>query len=241
MIQRLKQAAAREWAQREFRRAKTERGATQADLGKALNISQPQAQRLLSGGRSITIDDIPLLEQFFGARYVGNNFKSADEVKSPSTVSADLPTPAPESPDNVVSLEAYKHVPEYGIEASAGGGALIDDEHVVRHWPFDAAYLAEYIGLTHLNVAIVQVRGDSMEPTLRSGSRVMVDLNDIQVAQPGVFVIYDGGGTVIKRVERVMGTERLKLISDNKLHTDYEVVANDVHVAGRVVWKAERI
>jgi len=163
------------------------------------------------------------------------------QIKPSATKPTDTTPLAINPPDNVVSLEDYKQIPEYGIEASAGGGALIDEEHIVRQWPFDASYLSNYVGLTHSNVAIVEVRGDSMEPTLRSGDRVLVDLNDKHIAQPGIFIVYDGNGTVIKRVEKVPGQDRVILISDNPLHGRYEIAANDIQVAGRVVWKAGRL
>jgi phage repressor protein C with HTH and peptisase S24 domain len=46
---------------------------------------------------------------------------------------------------------------------------------------------------------------------------------------------------VIKRVEKVPGKAVAVLISDNSLHTRYEVPLSDISVAGRVVWRAGRV
>ena len=62
--------SAHQWAVREFNRLKDSSGITQADLGKALNITQPQAQRLLNGSRKIKANEIPELENFFGVPYI---------------------------------------------------------------------------------------------------------------------------------------------------------------------------
>lgn len=136
---------------------------------------------------------------------------------------------------------SFRSVNVYDVRVSAGGGSLVGDEHIKGRWPFNAEYLNNELGLENTRLAIVEVRGDSMEPTLSSGDRVMVNLSDRHVAQPGIFVLYDGDGTVIKRVEKIPGKPVLVLISDNPLHGKYEVAANDVEIAGRVVWAARRL
>jgi phage repressor protein C with HTH and peptisase S24 domain len=135
----------------------------------------------------------------------------------------------------------YRSVPEYGVHASAGGGAVVSNENVVSNWPFPEDYLASELRLGQTRLAIIEVRGDSMEPTLSSGDRILVNLSDQQISQPGIFVLFDGDGTVIKRVEKVPGKAVAVLISDNSLHTRYEVPLSDISVAGRVVWRAGRV
>lgn len=135
----------------------------------------------------------------------------------------------------------FRTITEYDIRASAGDGALTSEENVRSQWPFDSSYLSDFLGLSTNDLAIIEVRGDSMEPTLSSGDRVMVHLADKQISQPGIFIIYDGGGTVIKRVEKIPGQDKLVLISDNPLHTRYEISGDDVQIVGRVVWAAKRL
>lgn len=135
----------------------------------------------------------------------------------------------------------FRTITEYDIRASAGDGALTSEENVRSQWPFDPSYLSDFLGLSTNALAIIEVRGDSMEPTLSSGDRVMVHLADKQISQPGIFIIYDGGGTVIKRVEKIPGQDKLVLISDNPLHTRYEISGDDVQIVGRVVWAAKRL
>ena len=134
-------------------------------------------------------------------------------------------------------------IAEYNVHVSAGGGALVGEENKRRNWPFASDYLQSELGLSQSRLAVVEVRGDSMEPTLSSGDRVLVNMSDQQVSQPGIFIIFDGDGTVIKRVEKVPGSRppKIVLISDNPLHGRYELQSDDVQIVGRVVWRAGRI
>lgn len=133
-------------------------------------------------------------------------------------------------------------VPEFEAAASAGGGANNDDEQLRALWPFSRQNL-DAMRLTHADLAIIEIVGDSMAPTLASGDRVLIDRADKRL--PGVFVIWDGDGLIAKRVERVPGRAgspaRLRITSDNKLHNDHEVEAEWVRIVGRVVGLIRRL
>lgn len=66
-------------------------------------------------------------------------------------------------------------VPRLDVSASAGPGALVDDEVVLGAEAIDPA-LAAKLGLRDGQAAIVRVRGDSMEPGLVDGDLILVDL-----------------------------------------------------------------
>lgn len=135
----------------------------------------------------------------------------------------------------------YREVGEYNALVSAGGGIVMDEEEQIGSWPLPRAYLEE-MRLTGGELAVVPVKGDSMEPTLRSGDRVLIDMGDKNISQGGIFCLWDGHGRVVKRVERVPGQkpERVRLKSDNPLHDMYEVPAAVIEIIGRVVWAARR-
>ena len=58
-----------------------------------------------------------------------------------------------------------------------------------------------------------------------------------------MFVLWDGNGLVVKRVEtlREPGPSRLRLISANPDYTPYTCLAEDAHVVGKVVWALKRM
>lgn len=134
-------------------------------------------------------------------------------------------------------------IPEYDVRLSAGGGTLIEAENQTGIWQFSRSYLVDELRLAPSNLAIVEVEGDSMEPTLRSGDRVLIDHSDRNPAKPGVYAIWDSNATVVKRLERVPASDppKVVLISDNKNHNQYTVLAELVNVIGRVVWFGRRL
>ena len=87
---------------------------------------------------------------------------------------------------------------------------------------------------------ILRVRGNSMEPELREGDRIVVDTAR-RVPAPGeLFVLWDGTGLVVKRVEALTAEGRLRLASAHPDYAPYERPADDVHVVGKVLWKVTR-
>ena len=135
------------------------------------------------------------------------------------------------------------YIPEYDVRVAAGGGFVVTEETKRDVWPFSRSYIENQLRLSTSQLVIVEVQGDSMEPTLRSGDRVLVNLADKRVSQPGIFVLWDGDGTVIKRLEIVPNSKPLKLhrISDNPLHGSYKVPASETIIIGRGVWHARRM
>lgn len=149
------------------------------------------------------------------------------------------PTPAlalSEHPDRVL-------VPEYDVRVSAGGGFLVGAETMRDEWPFSRRYLVEELRLRPSQLVILEVEGDSMEPTLRSGDRVLVDRSDANPFKPGIYVLWDGAATVVKRLQRAYdaGPNAVDIVSDNPLHATYRVAVDLLNVIGRVVWLARRV
>jgi phage repressor protein C with HTH and peptisase S24 domain len=146
-------------------------------------------------------------------------------------------------PENGGTEARFIYVDEFDVRASMGPGSLVESEAVVGQWPFPSPYVRHTLNLNGNSLSVIEVRGDSMEPTLRSGDKIMIDHDDCAVAQPGVFALYDGNATVVKRVEKIVGSDppQLMLISDNPAHGRYPVLSEQVHVAGRVVWFGRRL
>ena len=125
-------------------------------------------------------------------------------------------------------------IPEIAVEAGAGAGAL--------------AMLRYEDGAAPENVRILRVRGNSMEPEMREGDRIVVDVSRRLPATGETFVLWDGNGLVVKQVEPVRddgaGEEeppRLRLISANPGYAPYTCLAQDVHVLGKVLWVVRRV
>ncbi len=200
----------------------------QAVAGKA----KPKAETLFNFAQALgcTIEDL----------YAGNGTINIDQTVAAAKARQRMPQQGAVVP--VVAAPERVQIPEYDVLASAGGGSNIELEQVKGNWDFDLTFIHQ-LGVSPRNAVIVEVRGDSMEPTLSSGDRIMIDRGDTNVSMPGVFLIFDGDGTVVKRIEKVYGSEPLKvrLLSDNGRHAPYEVPASGIVIIGRACWRGGRI
>ena len=131
--------------------------------------------------------------------------------------------------------EAMPVVRRLAIEASAGPGALADDDMQTGGTQFDARLLAR-LGVRAEDAAEIRARGTSMAPLIEDGDLMLVDERDRRVqAQPAVFVIRLDGALMVKRVARTKAT--LHITSDNP--EALAIAAQPVEavdVIGRVVW-----
>lgn len=85
--------------------------------------------------------------------------------------------------------------------------------------------------------------GNSMEPTFLGGDQILVDTRRKSLAQPGAFCLWDGDGHVIKFLERVPGSDpvKVRVISANGIYEPAERLLDEINLIGRVVWFGRRV
>ena len=76
------------------------------------------------------------------------------------------------------------------------------------------------------NIRILRARGDSMEPAVHDGDRLLVDIARKNPRHRRDGRLWDGTGLVVKRVEVLPQTDpsRLRLISANPAYQPYDWV-----------------
>jgi transcriptional regulator with XRE-family HTH domain len=128
-------------------------------------------------------------------------------------------------------------IEELDVRASAGAGLLGENEKVVAEWHVPSGVVRGYSTAPAAELRIITVMGDSMEPTLQPGQRVLVDTGDRKPSPPGIFVVWDGLGLVIKRVQMLPHSEppRVKISSDNAKYDPYERTLDEAYIQGRVI------
>lgn len=133
-------------------------------------------------------------------------------------------------------------VDELDVRANGGYGLVHDAkeaEPVISRWQMPGDMVRGRTTASPKSLKIITVYGDSMTPDFLPGERVLVDLDDRRPSPPGVFVLWDGIGLVIKRLELVPGTDppMVRLIPRNDQYQTYEQPITDVHINGRVIGK----
>ena len=129
-------------------------------------------------------------------------------------------------------------VPRFALGASAGPGALPEEEISYDSFRFSRRWLAEQ-GFEGAKLSAITVEGDSMEPLLNDGDEILVDRAP-RAFRDGVHVVRLGDTLMVKRVASA-GAGRLSLLSQNLAYPPVSVPAEDVEIIGRVVWKGGRI
>lgn len=118
-----------------------------------------------------------------------------------------------------------------GVEINDEGQIYAD--HVNGFWSFPPVVKAGWRNMPQ--VYSIPVEGDSMEPTLTSGSYVFVDMTHTVPTPEDIYACDYGDGLTIKRLQLVPRTDKIRVMSDNARYTDYELRREEVRVYGRVV------
>jgi len=111
--------------------------------------------------------------------------------------------------------------------------------------PSDGGYLAlrhdwirSVCGMEPENLRLELAIGESMTPTIRNGSTMLIDTTDTGIRSHGIYVLEISGERLVKRIQRKHDGS-LVLLSDNSLYQPDVIPihqAAEVTVIGRVVW-----
>lgn len=136
-------------------------------------------------------------------------------------------------------------IPELDVDDDAGPGALAGESVAEKaRWHLPEGMIRYEAGASPDAIRVLRVRGVSMQPELSDGDRLLVDISRRVPATGEMFVLWDGGGLVVKRVEPMIGTRpesALRLKSTNPDYDDYTVLACDVHIVGKVLWTVKKV
>ncbi len=138
----------------------------------------------------------------------------------------------------------YRSIPEIDVRAAAGSAAWHEVlEEAKETWLLADPLIRHEFRARPEDLRMITVDGDSMEPLLSSGDRLLIDLSRRVPVPPGIFVIWDGMGLVAKRIEHVPLSEppRVRIKSVNPDYPGYERLAEEIRVVGRAVWVSRRL
>lgn len=138
--------------------------------------------------------------------------------------------------DDSVSIEV--------IDATACCGNGIENyvENIVGFWNLPRK---EYQTISHADPSVIKmlrVFGDSMEPTLRGGDWVLVDVSRNFIDSDGLFLLRMTSGLAVKRIQNTI-SQQVIIKSDNPKYDNISASVAEVHIIGKVVYtlKAEKV
>jgi phage repressor protein C with HTH and peptisase S24 domain len=132
-------------------------------------------------------------------------------------------------------------IAEYNVKLSAGlGEEVIHPENIKRYHTFNEEFLTDF-RVKKNNLAIVQVVGDSMHPTLLSNELVVIDFSQKDPLDNHVYAITTQNQTWVKRYRITPAGGKWQ--SDNEEYREFDKPLNDgtpVRIVGLVLFSLGR-
>lgn len=140
-------------------------------------------------------------------------------------------------------------LPELDVKLGAGNGQtgevinipvhgeVVSGHKVIAEWNFPEAFLREEVKASPGNAIVLEVVGDSMQPTYMPGDRVIIDLSQNAFSADTVYAISDGySEPQIKRLQRIpfSNPAQVRIISDNPALETFTVDLSKLTIIGRI-------
>ena len=130
-------------------------------------------------------------------------------------------------------------IDELDVRGSAGGGSVVDSQNIIAEWRLSRDLVRYATNAPTDRIKILTVVGDSMPGVFNPFDKVIVDTTDTQPTPPGIFVVFDGLGLVIKRVRYIQHSDPMtvEIMSDNPKYPPYQRTLDEAYIQGRVLGK----
>lgn len=220
-------------------------GLSQARLGKKIGVTTTTIQNYEYGGSpkgDVLVRMAETLECSIDWLLLGRESRVAQEnggvcgvIHQPGdSVSMDggaFKVPVLNAPDP----DKYNWIPMVEAELSAGGGSLMASQRIRDYYAFRKPFIS-YIATSAKNLVLMRVSGDSMDPEIRNGATVMIDLGRKKIKNNCIFALGFEDTIIIKELER-LPEGRVLIISKNRdEYPSYEADANALRIIGQVIW-----
>ncbi len=201
------------------------RGVSSAELAKKTDVKTSFIYDVISG-KSTNPSTLKLARVADG---LGITLASLVDPK-PSLDAQTIKSNTPHSADDYIAIP-YLVVDE--LKANA----------IPEPFCFMSSWIDSHLRIPAANLRVLVISGDSMEPTLCRDDVVLVDTANKNPTQSGIFVLFDGYGLVVRRVERIINaiSPRVRILSDNPQYSIYEKLPSEAGIVGRVVWFSRSI
>ncbi len=156
----------------------------------------------------------------------------------------DFPSPGQKYSDALEADfdEEYVQVNVYDIAAAAGAGSVVESNEVANKLAFKKSWIRSSSNATANDLAVITVSGDSMNPTLYDGDRILVDMTLTFLNNDGIYVLRNDGMILVKRISLNPVTKLCTIKSDNSFYESWEdCQPADLDILGRVIWMGRNI
>jgi hypothetical protein len=187
---------------------------------------------MAQGKRDISAKEADKIRAYLAATSPGDAMASRSHIGN----TPDLP-----DVDPMIDYVAVEVLPTH---AGLGGGGSGDADPETALMP--RSLVSQELRAQPSDLLILNLRGDSMfNPQtgkgFMHGDQVVIDRRDTNPRQPGAFALWFDDGYVLKNVEIIRRTGKLRIFSNNPAYSDDEADPEEVTIMGRPVWLARRL
>lgn len=139
------------------------------------------------------------------------------------------------------AVGGYLDVPIYDVRLAAGAATFVDGAVRLGSMPFDPQMLRSLGRTSAEGLAVLEAEGDSMEPLIPDGARVLADLKDTRLRE-GIFAFRLDDELRLKRLRRT--TDGIEVLSENPRYEPellHGPVLDRFAIIGRVLWAGSAI
>lgn len=215
-----------------IKKAREALGMTQVTLAAAVGISQQAVMELESGRAKGTKHTAKF------ARALGQDplwlETGEGRMREPAKARRQVRTDAMEA---VVEVANFERIPVFDLKTGRGRDPLGDIDNAVSFSMFRTLWLKALTATPASQLAVVQMSGDAMEPTIANGDQVLVDTAQANLRREGIYVLRLDDTMLVRRVTMHPATRKVTIASDNVRYKPYEDLDPEaLEALGRVVW-----
>lgn len=141
-----------------------------------------------------------------------------------------------------IEIERFTFVNLYSTKLSAGRGNKVFVEEIIDQYPIGTSIIRKN-GWNPKDLCCFDVLGDSMEPTLHDGSRVLINTAYQDIIDNKIYALRNGDQIFIKRLYKILNYDKVIIRSDNLSYPELEIdltnEQNDLKIIGMVVLRLE--
>ena len=226
-----------------LRKARTALGLSQLQLATRLGKTRHLISQVEHGRCGLTMPRLSATAQTLGVS-VDYLFGLADEPTPAHQLARDL-TAATARVRDLEDQQASAGITDDGdfvgvwaVAGAAGGGAVVEDERMVGRLKFRRDWLDRH-GLDARQCRVINVMGESMEPTLVDGCSILVNAASRRRRVGRIYVVRTDDGLLVKRAGKDR-TGAWQIVSDNPNKETWPTLPwpPDAPVIGEVKWSA---
>ncbi len=192
---------------------------SRAGLAQALKLGPSAVSKILAGTRQIKAPEYAVMRRFFGLPVDGEAAVRQASARGKS------------GEDYVLGWLQPGGLNERGDPPGQGDDA----------WVMPASILRAHTQAPPDKVRVFTVQENAMAPDLLPGQHVLVDMSDRKPSPPGLFVISDGLGQLVRQAEYVPHSSppAVRLSARNESYAAYTLPLDQAGIIGRVIAKLQ--